>query len=400
MSTESGPWDEARELRNRLVEDLVRQGAITSQQVQQAFEDVPRHLFVPRVNIATAYSDEPIFIRWEDGVPISSSSQPKMMALMMEQLGVKPGSRVLEIGAGTGYNAAILAHVAGEKGSVVTIDIDQDIVDEAAENLSRTGYDHVQVICGDGYEGFPEGQPYDAISVTVGAYDVSPHWVDQLKEGGMIVVPLWFRGFCLSVALEKRDGELRGLSVTPCLFIPLRGTGQPTEGFFPVGDPPDEHLQMTIGLDQDDPAFRQGLRRLFSQDASLRYAGRSLEGQFHTQDIFSGLFTSLTTDPRVFIVYSASESSLFRGFGYALIDLDSMSAAVISASEPERVVAYGNDTAHGPLVDLLDRWDRLGHPPVHNLHVRALLSTPESVPEGDWIIAKRSALTWILSWGT
>ncbi len=400
MSTETGPWDEARELRNRLVEELVRQGAITSQHVQQAFEDVPRHLFLPRVNIATAYSDEPIFIRWEDGVPISSSSQPKMMALMMEQLGVEPGSRVLEIGAGTGYNAAILAHVAGEKGSVVTIDIDQDIVDEAAENLSRTGYDHVKVICGDGYEGFPEGQPYDGISVTVGAYDVSPHWVDQLKEGGVIVVPLWFRGFCLSVALEKRDGELRGLSVTPCLFIPLRGTGQPTEGFSPVGDPPDEHLQMTIGLDQDDPAFRQGLRRLFSQDASLRYAERFLEGQFHTQDIFSGLFTSLTTDPRVFIVYSASESSLFRGFGYALIDLDSMSAAVISASEPERVVAYGNDTAHGPLVDLLDRWDRLGHPPVHNLHVRALLSTPESVPEGDWIIAKRSALTWILSWGT
>ncbi len=99
MSTESGPRDEARELRNRLVEELVRQGAITSQQVQQAFEEVPRRLFVPRVNIATAYSDEPIFIRWEDGVPISSSSQPKMMALMMEQLGVEPGSRVLEIGA-------------------------------------------------------------------------------------------------------------------------------------------------------------------------------------------------------------------------------------------------------------------------------------------------------------
>ena len=116
MSTEPEPRDEARELRNRLVEDLVRQGAITSQPVQRAFEEVPRHLFVPRVDIATAYSDEPIFIRWEDGVPTSSSSQPKMMALMMEQLALQPGSRVLEIGAGTGYNAAILAHVAGEKG--------------------------------------------------------------------------------------------------------------------------------------------------------------------------------------------------------------------------------------------------------------------------------------------
>ena len=161
MSTESGLRDEARELRNRLVEELVRQGAITSQPVRQAFAEVPRHLFVPRVDIATAYSDQPIFIRWNAGVPISSSSQPKMMALMMEQLGLEPGSRVLEIGAGTGYNAAILAHVGGEKGSVVTIDIDQDIVDAAAENLSRTGYGHVEVICGDGYEGFPEGQPYD-----------------------------------------------------------------------------------------------------------------------------------------------------------------------------------------------------------------------------------------------
>ena len=184
MSTESGLRDEARELRNRLVEELVRQGAITSQPVRQAFAEVPRHLFVPRVDIATAYSDQPIFIRWNAGVPISSSSQPKMMALMMEQLGLEPGSRVLEIGAGTGYNAAILAHVVGEKGSVITMDIDQDIVDEAAGNLSETGYGHVKVVCGDGYEGFPEGQPYDGISVTVGAYDVSPHWVDQLKEGG------------------------------------------------------------------------------------------------------------------------------------------------------------------------------------------------------------------------
>ena len=400
MSTESEPWDEARELRNRLVEDLVRQGAITSQPVRRAFEEVPRHLFVPGVDIATAYSDEPIFIRWQDGVPTSSSSQPKMMALMMEHLALHPGSRVLEIGAGTGYNAAILAHVAGEKGSVITMDIDQDIVDEAAENLSRAGYGHVQVVCGDGYEGFPEGQPYDGISVTVGAYDVSPHWVDQLKEGGVMVVPLWFRGFSLSVALEKRDSELRGLSATPCLFIPLRGTGQPTEGFFPVGDPLDEDLNMSIGLDQDDPVFRQDLRRLFGQDVTLRDAGRSLDGQFHHQDLSSGLVMALTVDPRMFIVYSASQSSPLRGFGYGLVDWDSMSAAVICEAEPERVIVYGNGTAYRELIGRLDQWDHLGRPPVHDLGVRALFDTPESAPEGHWIINKRSAYTWMLSWGT
>ena len=86
MSTESGPRDEARELRNRLVEELVSQGAITSQPVRQAFAEVPRHLFVPRVDIATAYSDQPIFIRWNAGVPISSSSQPK---IPMSPLGIR-----------------------------------------------------------------------------------------------------------------------------------------------------------------------------------------------------------------------------------------------------------------------------------------------------------------------
>ena len=225
MSEEPEPQDEAWDLRNLLVKELVSQGAVTSQPVRQAFEEVPRHLFVPRVSIATAYSNRPIFIRWEAGIPISSSSEPKMMAIMMEQMNLEPGSRVLEIGVGTGYNAAILAHVVGEKGSVVTMDIDQDIVDEAAGHLSKAGYDNVKVLCCDGFEGFPGSQPYDRITATVGAYDVSPHWVDQLKEGGVMVVPLWFKGFRLSVALEKRGGELRSLSQTLACLSRYEGNG-------------------------------------------------------------------------------------------------------------------------------------------------------------------------------
>ena len=135
-----------------------------------------------------------------------------MMAIMAEQLHLEPGSRVLEIGAGTGYNAAILAHVVGPGGSVVTVDIDQDIVDEAAANLGNAGYGDVEAICGDGFVGHSPGQPYDRIMVTVGAQDVSPHWVEQLRDGGIMVVPLWFRGYRLSVALQKRDGVLASLS--------------------------------------------------------------------------------------------------------------------------------------------------------------------------------------------
>ena len=183
-----------------------------------------------------------------------------MMAIMVEQLNLEPGSRVLEIGAGTGYNAAILAHVVGETGSVITMDIDQDIVDEAAGNLAKTGYGNVKAICGDGFEGFPGDLPYDRITVTVGAYDISPHWVDQLKEGGVIVVPLWFKGCFLCVALEKREGGLRSLSASPCTFIPIRGGSQPTEGYFPIGDPPDDNLQMTIGRPGSPPGSRASVQ--------------------------------------------------------------------------------------------------------------------------------------------
>ena len=400
MPTGSELHDQADHLRNALVEDLVEQDAISSQAVRQAFETVPRHLFVPGVDIATAYSDQPVFIRWDAETPISSSTQPTMMAIMVEQLGLEPSSRVLEIGAGTGYNAAILAHMVGESGSVITVDIDQDIVDEAAANLSRAGYDNVKCICGDGFEGFSAGQPYDRIIVTVGAYDVSPHWVDQLKDGGIMVVPVWFKGFCLSVALEKCNGELKGLSAAPCTFIPIRGIWHRTEGYFPVGDPPNDALQMAIGLESDDQDYRRDLNDLFVQDASLRETGRLMAGQFHTLDIFYGLYMFLAVNPRIFSIYSSSRDTLFRGFGYGLIDLDSMSAALISGGSPERVVVYGKDAAYKQLNELLDQWDEMGRPSIRGLRISALFNPPKVIPEGSWVIDKRSAYTWVMSWRT
>ena len=400
MPPQSDQSDQTDKLRYELVESLVNRGAIQSQEARQAFQKVPRHLFVPGVDVATAYADQPVFIRWDAETPISSSTQPRMMAIMIEQLGLEPGSRVLEIGAGTGYNAAILDHIVGESGSVISVDIDQDIVDEAAGNLSNTGYGNVKCICGDGFEGFPSGQPYDRIMVTVGAYDISPHWVDQLKDGGIMVVPLWFKGFSLSVALQKSDGELRSLSTALCTFIPIRGIWQRTEGYFPIGDPTSVPLELTIGLDWDDQSCRRDIDQLFSQDVSLREIGRSLEGQFHTHNISSGLYMFLTVNPNVFMLYSSSQNNLFRGSGYGLVNLDSMSAAVLSDRHPERVVIYGNDVAYSQMIELLDRWDQLGHPSIHDLQISALLGTPKFVPEGHWIIGKRSAYSWVLSWGS
>ena len=390
--------ERAGDLRLALVENLVTKGAIVSRQVRDAFASVPRHLFVPNVDPEAAYADQPVFIRWDAGIPISSSTQPTMMAIMAEQLRLEPGSRVLEIGAGTGYNAAILAHVAGESGHVVTVDIDQDIVDEAAGNLSKAGYDGVEAVCRDGYEGFPPGQPYDRIMVTVGAQDVSPHWVEQLRDGGIMVVPLWLRGYRLSVALEKRDDVLESLSASPCMFIPIRGSADRTEGYFPVGSTSHDATQMYMGMEQDDPCHRHLLNQLFVQERQLRNIGRSLEGQFHTQDLSSGLYMFLTAHPRINIVHWESGDGLFQGAGYALIDVETMSAAVLSDGHPDRVMVYGDDAAYAELIGLLDRWDETGCPSIHNLRIRAFAGPPRSLPDGHWVVAKRSPYTWVLSW--
>ena len=106
-------------------------------------------------------------------------------------------------------------------------------MDEAAENLRNAGYRDAEAVCGDGFVRYSPGQPYDRIIVTVGAQDVSPHWVEQLRDGGIMVVPLWFRGYRLSVALQKRDGVLESLSASPCMFIPIRGNANRTGGNFP-----------------------------------------------------------------------------------------------------------------------------------------------------------------------
>ena len=398
MPIASMPNDHAANLRRALVESLIAKGAIGSRQVREAFASVPRHLFVPNVDLDAAYKDQPVFIRWVEGIPISSSTQPTMMAIMAEQLRLEPGCRVLEIGAGTGYNAAILAHVVGPTGSVITVDIDQDIVDEAASNLFNGGYGNVEAVCGDGYAGYFPGQPYDRIMVTVGAQDVSSHWVEQMRDGGIIVAPLWFRGYRLSVALQKRDGVLEGLSASPCMFIPIRGSAGRTEGYFAVGNPLNAGPQMYLGMEQDDPDHRHLLNRLFAEKGQPRDIGRSLEGQFHTQDLSSGFYMFLTANPRINIVHWESGDGLFQGAGYALIDLEAMSAAVLCDGRPDQVMVYGNDAACVELIGLLDGWDTLGRPSIRSLRIRAFSSPPQSLPDGHWSVAKRSPFTWAMSW--
>jgi protein-L-isoaspartate(D-aspartate) O-methyltransferase len=212
------------ELRWRLVDKLRSDGVLQDAEVERALLAVPRHLFLPNVPLEDAYSDTAILTHEENGIPVSSASQPAIVAIMLQQLELAPGMRVLEIGAGTGYNAALLAELVGPTGSVTTVDIDAVIAVEARAHLEEAGYAQVRVVAADGANGWPENAPYDRIELTVGATDITPAWYEQLVEDGNITLPLWLGVSDASVTLRKRDGALHSESLAPCGFMRLRGS--------------------------------------------------------------------------------------------------------------------------------------------------------------------------------
>ncbi len=211
-------------LRAALVETLQSRGCLRSPAIAKAFATVPRHLFVPDVSVEDAYRDRWIATkRMPDGEVVSSSSQPEIMAIMLDQLDVRSGQRVLEIGAGTGYNAALLAHLVGATGRVTAVDIDDDIVAVTQTHLAAAGVTGARIVCADGWAGVAEDAPYDRIVLTIGAHDISPAWRAQLAPGGRLLLPLSLPAVQACVAFDERDGVLESASVRGCIFMRLRG---------------------------------------------------------------------------------------------------------------------------------------------------------------------------------
>ena len=220
------------ELRERLVAEVLANSGIRDERIAAALRDVPRHLFLPHLPPEEAYLDDAIVTKRDaEGQPISSSSQPAIMAIMLDQLDLAPGQRVLEIGAGTGYNAALISHIVGSSGTVVSVDIEADLVDRARGHLASAGYPDVTVVAADGAEGYRPGAPYDRVIATVGVSDLAPAWLYQTAPDARIVVPLDVRGSQLAVAFGRAGPEQAGSaghwvsrSIAPCGFMRMRGS--------------------------------------------------------------------------------------------------------------------------------------------------------------------------------
>jgi len=206
-----------RDRRERLVERLKDRGYIKSPEVVQAFRNVERHLFIPEQFREEAYQDHPVSIG--GGQTISA---PHMVGIMTELLNVAEDSKILEIGCGSGYQAAILAEIA-KQGKIYSIERIGELADKARETLKEMGYLNVQVEVGDGTLGLPEYAPYDRIIVTAAAPSISQEYIEQLGEDGRLLIPVGPKHHQTLKGIEKRDGEIFEENHGGCVFVPLVG---------------------------------------------------------------------------------------------------------------------------------------------------------------------------------
>ena len=200
-------------LRQRMVEKQLKPRGIQDKRVLTAMAKVPREEFIPVDTRADAYEDGPLPIGYDQTI-----SQPYIVAFMTEQLRPKSSDRVLEIGSGSGYQAAILAELVAD---VYTIEIVEPLAKTAEATLQRLDYKNVHIKVGDGYKGWPEEAPFDAVIVTCAPEKVPQPLVDQLKDGGRMVIPVGERFAQQLYLLEKKNGQLKESVTLPVRFVPM-----------------------------------------------------------------------------------------------------------------------------------------------------------------------------------
>ncbi|MFJ9552239.1 methyltransferase, FxLD system [Nocardiopsis sp. NPDC101807] len=264
---------DAARLREELVDQLRQSGHIRTEAVADAFGSVPRHAFVPNASLEEAYTNAPVHIKHdENGASISCGSQPGVVAMMLEQAALEPGMRVLELGAGTGFNAALLGHLVEPAGSVTTIDVDTDLVDGARARLKENNITNVQVLRGDGALGHPEGGPFDRIIATVGSHDVPRAWVDQLAPGGRLIAPVRIAGdVSRSIVFEADGAHWSSTDSQLCTFMPLRSGG--------IGDDPrtvlalDTDATVLLQTNQDQAIERAQVHEVLAEPSRTVWSG-------------------------------------------------------------------------------------------------------------------------------
>lgn len=359
---------EGSELRKALVENLKRKGDLTDPAIEAALLAVPRHFFLPDEPLERAYADDAVPVKRDsDGMVLASASQPSMIVLMLQQLQLRPGDNVLEIGAGTGYNAAIMQHIIGRDGTVTSVEIDPQVARQAQVNLQHVGMGEVNVVEADGAMGYAVRAQYDRIIATVAVWDIPSAWINQLKPRGILVAPIGGAAQYSAAFRFEADGSLYSDNNIPCRFIALRGVAAgptvyqrlSTAGMVLVSD----------DIGQLDPV---ATHLLLSDDAEQNYLGLALTPSEYWQGFLPFLELHVPDDYILagYLVADNQQAYGLEGSGFALVAPGSACFAPFQAHG--EIHCFGGADAFMALRGVLSDWEAAGRPGSDRLRMRLL----------------------------
>ena len=365
----------------------------------QAFLATPRHLFVRRYrewanrewyevnqdnlhqHLATLYADNPLtlFGDDDDNVP-STISQPSFVLRMLDLLQFEPGQTVLELGAGSGWNAALIGRLVGPSGRVYSLEIIPEVAKRAADTIAELGITNVRVITADGGDGYAAGGPYDRITFTAGTYDLPRQFHEQIKAGGLLLVVIKNKGGGDNLfLLRKTEDHFESVYSMPCGFVQLTGKYK-LDGFDPIT------IEML-------PEWGE-LRHQEIARRSFWWGGKGREW-FMRQTAGIRSFLGVTEPSfRAFkIEKTQGVGTEHRYFG--LCDRENMSLVLALNDE---LISYGNATATERLLGLTHRWIDLGMPGASSFRLRVYRSDSPVVPRADeWVVERQeSRFLWSL----
>jgi protein-L-isoaspartate(D-aspartate) O-methyltransferase len=394
-------------MRRALVEQLRGQGLLRAPGTAEAFLAVPRERFLPelarRDGLGAVYVNDAIVTRRDArGLPISSSSQPSVMAVMLDLLDPRPGQRILEVGAGTGYNAALLAAIAGERGRVTTVEIDPEVAGAARAALGAGAGEPgaAEVIVSDGRAGWPPRAPYDRIIVTASGTEVPRAWYEQLSEGGIVVLPL------LPAPGAQQGQVIIGLRRGPAGLEPV---GAVCGGFMELRSDAaaGNRIPFWIGATEQDGEDARGLLQL-SGESLARLAAPARRrllalglGEPRSRRLREpaplwalATFLALATPPgRLLQLLTERE----RGIG--VLDRHGGGLAVVAGAEESatHLLAWGAAEPAELLATLLGEWRALGRPGPERLRVAVRYGARR--PRGrHWRVVRRGDSLLELDW--
>lgn len=370
----------ATELHQRLVDQLTTKGLLDNPRLRAAFQGVRREHFLPGVAIERVYQDDAVTCHsGPDGTPLSSASQPTIVAVMLNQLDPQPGDQVLEIGAGSGYNAALLAHLVAPGGQVTSIEIDSDVAAAARTNLARAGVEGVVVRTGDGWLGAPDQAPFDRIEATVSVWDLAPAWTQQLTPSGTLVAPLGLHaGLHFSVGFARHGRHLRSHSVQDCGFLPLRGPHAGPDTFVKV------QPGLWASLEDATQATLTLLRELLTATPTREPTAMLPEGWFARL---------VLQEPGAIQLLPFADGLELEEVNSGLLDSVAGGLALV-LEQARQLVGYGDPAPLAALRAYLAASRPLD---LRSLEIQAVPADhpDEAPPEVDWVVARPAYRFWI-----